>query len=132
MRAVSVLLVSEALATTALEVSAISGRAEMVLVIGVGCDGPAEASFIEPALTWTVLTLTGFIGSAEPGIAAICWVWITPLVNCAGSGLACGSTLAGGGGSAAAAAAISEGFAAGRVAACAAIPGSEAAIAPLT
>ncbi len=104
------------------------------MIDGAGCDGPAEASFIDPALTWTVLTLTGFIGSAEPGIGKICWVWITPLVNCAGSGLACGSTLAGGGGRAAAAAAISEGFAGatGRVAACAAIPGSEAAIAPLT
>ena len=36
---------------------------------GAGCEGPADASFIGPALTWTVLTLTGFIGSAEPGIA---------------------------------------------------------------
>ena len=67
-----------------------------------------------PALTWTVLTLTGFIGSAEPGMIDIGWLWITPLVNGAGSGLAC-STLAGSalgcGGKAAAAAAISEGFA---------------------
>src|SRR5260370_21554348 len=81
-----------------------------------GWDGPAAASFIGPALTWTVFTLTGFIGSAEPGIAAIGWVWMTPLVNGAGSDLACCSTracsgLAGGAGRAAAAAAISEGFA---------------------
>jgi hypothetical protein len=46
-------LVSAALATTALEVSATSGRAEMVLVVGgaAGCEGPADASFIGPALT---------------------------------------------------------------------------------
>src|SRR5258708_28484676 len=69
---VSALLVS-ALATTALDVSGTSGRAGgMALVIGVvGCGEPAEASFICPALTWTVLTLTGFMGSDEPGIAAI-------------------------------------------------------------
>ena len=105
---------------------------ELLVTGGVGWEGPADASFIAPALTWTVLTLTGFIGSAEPGIAAICWVWITPLVNWAGSGLLCGSILAGG--MAAVAVASSEGFAepAGRVAACAAIPGSEAAMAPLT
>ena len=71
----SALLVS-ALATTALEVSGTSGRAgDIALVIGVaGWDGPAEASLICPALTWTVFTLTGFIGSDEPGIAAIGWV----------------------------------------------------------
>ena len=57
---------SAAFATMALEVSATSGRAAIALVIeGAGCEGPAEASFIGPALTWTVLTLTGFIGSAE-------------------------------------------------------------------
>src|SRR6476619_6674436 len=120
----------------ALEVSATSGRAAIALVIeGAGCEGPAEASFIGPALTWTVLTLTGFIGSAEPGIAEIAWVWITPLVSGAGSGLACGSNLdcsglACGAGRAAAAAAISEGFAgaAGREAA--ASDGSEAETAP--
>ena len=39
-----------------------------------GCDGPAEASLTCPALIWTVFTLTGFIGSDEPGIAAIGWV----------------------------------------------------------
>jgi hypothetical protein len=37
------------------------------------------------------LTLTGFIGSDEPGIAAIGWVWITPFVNGAGSALAGGT-----------------------------------------
>ena len=61
-------------------------------------------------------TLTGFIGSAEPGIADMAWVWITPLVSGAGSGLACASNLdcsdlACDGGRAAAAAAISEGLA---------------------
>ena len=72
---------------TALELSAISGRAGAIALVmgGAGCDGPAEASFIPPALTWTVLTLTGFIGSAEPGNADIAWVWITPLVSGAGS-----------------------------------------------
>jgi hypothetical protein len=83
------------------------------------------------------LTLTGFIGSAEPGIADIAWVWMTPLVNGAGSGLACGSnlfcsTLAGGEGRAAAAAAISDGFAGAieRVTGIAASPGSAAARVP--
>src|SRR5437016_12508241 len=59
---------------------------------------------------------------------------MTPLVNGAGSGLACGSdlfcsTLAGGGGRAAAAAAISDGFAGAieRVVGMAASPGSAAA-----
>src|SRR5258708_11467924 len=68
---ISALLVS-ALATTALDVSGTSGRTGgMALVTGVaGWAGPAEASFICPVLTWTVLTLTGFIGSDEPGIAA--------------------------------------------------------------
>src|SRR5712671_5583831 len=88
--AASALLVSAAFATTAFEVSATSARAGgMALVMGgAGCDGPAEASFIGPALTCTVLTLTGFIGSAEPGIADMAWVCITPLVSGAGSGLA--------------------------------------------
>ena len=108
----------------------------MALVIGgaAGCEPPADASFIGPALTWTVLTLTGFIGSAEPGIADIAWDWMTPLVNGAGSGLACGSNLfcsalAAGGGRAAAAAAISDGFAGAieRVTGMAASPGSAAA-----
>jgi len=87
---VSALLVS-ALATTALDVSGTSGRADdMALVMAVaGWAEPAEASFICPALIWTVLTLTGFMGSDEPGMAAIDCVWITPLVNGAGSGLAC-------------------------------------------
>ena len=132
LRAVSLtasVLATAALATTALDVSATSGRAGMALVTGgAGCDGSAEASFICPALTCTVFTRTGFIGSAEPGIADIGWVWITPEVKGAGSGLACGSTLAGGAGRAAAACAISDGFAAGRGAgAIAAIPGSETA-----
>src|SRR6185437_7405325 len=84
----------------ALDVSGTSGRADTALVICVA-DWPAaaEASFTCPALIWTVFTLTGFMGSDEPGIAAIAWAWITPLVNGAGSGLACG------GGTAAAAAA---------------------------
>src|SRR5882724_1274783 len=131
----STLLVSVALATTAFEVSAASARCGIALVIdGAGCDGPAAASFIAPALTWTVLTLTGFIGSAEPGIAEIGWVLITPLVNGAGSGLASALIsglawgLAGSGGRAAAAAAISDALAAGRVAAGAgAVTGSAAA-----
>src|ERR1700756_2316289 len=68
--ATSTLLVS-ALATTALEVSGTSGRvAGSALVTGVaGWTEPAEASLNCPALTWTVLTLTGFIGSDEPGMA---------------------------------------------------------------
>src|SRR5712671_6769371 len=84
-----------AFVTTALEVSATSARAGGIALVmgGAGCDGLAEASFIGPALIWTVRTLTGFIGSAEPGIAAIGWVWMTPLVSGAGSGLACGSNL---------------------------------------
>src|SRR5258708_3349662 len=90
---VSALLVS-ALATTALEVSGTSGcAAGIALVIGgAGCAAPAEASFTCPALIWTVLTLTGFIGSAEPGMAAIAWVWVTPEVSGAGSGLGVGGT----------------------------------------
>jgi hypothetical protein len=72
---VSALLVS-ALATTAPDVSGTSARAGgIALVIWVaGCAGPAAASLIAPALTWTVFTRTGFIGSDEPGIAASCWV----------------------------------------------------------
>ena len=102
----------------------------MLVIGGADCAGPAAASLIWPALTWTVFTLTGFIGSAEPGIAASCWVWITPEVSGAGSGLACGSGFAGAGGSAAAAAAISEGLLAGRGAGNGA--GSEAAIGALS
>jgi signal transduction histidine kinase len=37
-------------------------------------DIPALARFFCPALTWPAFTLTGFIGSADPGIAAIGWV----------------------------------------------------------
>ena len=56
----------------ALDVSGTSGRAGMALVMGVdGWAATAEASFICPALIWTVFTLTGFIGSDEPGIAAM-------------------------------------------------------------
>src|ERR1700719_2085831 len=77
-----------ALTTTALDVSGTSARAPIALVTGgAGCGGPAEASLTCPALIWTVFTLTGFIGSDEPGIAAIGWVWITPLVSGAGSDL---------------------------------------------
>ena len=77
-----------ALATTALEVSGTSGRAGIALVTGVaGWAESAEATLICPALTWTVLTLTGFIGSDEPGMAASDWDWITPLVSGAGSAL---------------------------------------------
>ena len=94
--AVSILDVSalfSALATTALEVSGTSRRADgMALVMGVaGWDEAAEASLTCPALTWTVLTLTGFIGSDEPGMAASAWAWITPLVRGAGSVLAGGT-----------------------------------------
>ena len=84
-------LSDSALAMIALDVSGTSGRAIMALVMGVaGWVPPAEASFTCPALIWTVFTLTGFIGSDEPGIAAMDWLWITPVVNGAGSGLACG------------------------------------------
>ena len=87
--ATSTTLLVSALATTALDVSGTSGRVGgMALVTGVvGWGEPAEASFTCPALTWTVFTLTGFIGSDEPGIADIAWAWITPLVIGAGSGL---------------------------------------------
>ena len=69
---VSVLLVS-ALAMTAVEVSGTSARGgDIELVIGVA--EPADATFICPALICTVLTLTGFIGSDEPGMAAIDWL----------------------------------------------------------
>src|SRR5260370_14583036 len=94
---VSALLVS-ALATTALEVSGTSGCAAGIALVmgGAGCAAPADASFSCPALTWTVLTLTGFIGSDEPGMAAMAWVWITPEVSGAGSGLGCGGGTAAG------------------------------------
>src|ERR1700761_5946876 len=99
-----------ALATTAPEVSGTSprGAIEIELVIGVGWDETAEATLTGPALMWTVFTLTGFIGSLEPGMAAIGWVWITPLLNGSGSGLDSGFDCAGG--TAAAAAASTEGF----------------------
>src|SRR6202020_1323618 len=75
-RATSALLVSallvSALAITAVEVSGTSARGgEIELVIGVV--EPAEASFICPALICTVLTLTGFIGSGEPGSTGGRW-----------------------------------------------------------
>src|SRR5947209_7870126 len=79
--------VASALEITDPEVSETSRRAATVLVIaGAGCAGSADAIRVWPALTCTVLMRTGFIGSDEPGIAAICWVWITPLVSGAGSG----------------------------------------------
>ena len=89
-------------ATTDPDVSGASSRALLAATDGIDCAGPAEASFVEPARTSTVFTRTGFIGSEEPGMAAIAWVSITPLVKGAGSGLACF------GGSAAVEAAISE------------------------
>ena len=79
-----------ALATIAFDVSGTSVRAGIALVTGgAGWDGPAAANLTCPALICTVFTLTGFIGSDEPGIAAIGWVWMTPLVSGAGSVLAC-------------------------------------------
>ena len=45
--------------------------------------GPAEASLTDFALTCTVLTRTGFIGSVAPGTASMGWVLITPLVKAA-------------------------------------------------
>ena len=64
-------------------------------MIGVaGWDELAEASLTGPALIWTVLTLTGFIGSDEPGMAPSACVWITPLVSGAGSVLAGGTAAA--------------------------------------
>ena len=47
--------------------------------------GPAEANLTDFALTCTVLTRTGFIGSVAPGTASMGWVLITPLVKRAGS-----------------------------------------------
>src|SRR5437868_4698907 len=76
---ISGLEVSAARAIIALEVSGTSPRDGMVLVIGgADCAGPAAASLIGPALTCTVFTLTGFIGSAGPGIAAIGCVLLSP------------------------------------------------------
>ena len=43
--------------------------------------GPAEANLTDFALTCTVLTRTGFIGSVAPGTASMGWVLITPLVK---------------------------------------------------
>src|SRR5712671_3377620 len=93
--ATSDLLVS-GFATIALDVSCISGRAgDTVLATGMaGWTGLADANFVCPALTWTVFTLTGFIGSEEPGIVDMAWLWITPDVSGAGSGLACGTEAA--------------------------------------
>src|SRR5215218_5811727 len=102
-------LFSSALATTEPDVSGTAERAaRLALAAGAaGWAGSADASFVCPALTWTVLTRTGFIGSDEPGIAEIAWVWITPLVRGAGSGFACA------GGSAAVALASMDGLATG-------------------
>src|SRR5947209_3936829 len=59
------LLVSNLLAsgTTVTDVSGVSGapRGIALVIFGIGCPGTAEATFIAPALTWTVFTLTGFI-----------------------------------------------------------------------
>src|ERR1700750_2050106 len=79
------LATSAALATTALDVSGTIGCCGPAMIAGAGCDGPAEASFVAPTFTCTVLTLTGFIGSDEPGTVPIGWVWITPAVSGAGS-----------------------------------------------
>src|SRR5437763_469132 len=100
-------LFNSALAIIEPDVSGTSARAGGIAWVIAGCAAAAEASFICPALIWTVFTRTGFIGSDEPGMAAICWVWITPLVSGAGSGFACG------GGRAAVAAATTDGFVAG-------------------
>src|SRR5690348_17457999 len=54
---------------------------------GTPAVGSAEANLTDPALTCTVFTRTGFIGSVEPGTASIGWVAMTPLVNGAGSDL---------------------------------------------
>src|ERR1700710_2800757 len=64
-------LFNSALATIDPDVSGTAERAPgIALVTGVaGCAGSADASFICPARTCTVLTRTGFIGSDEPGIA---------------------------------------------------------------
>src|ERR1700722_1597053 len=79
-----------ALATIALELSGTSARAGMALVTGgAGWAGPPAANLVWPALIWTVFTLPGFIGSDEPGMAAIAWAWMTPLVSGAGSVLVC-------------------------------------------
>src|SRR5260370_15704812 len=120
---ISALLVSAALTTNAVDVSGTSGRPGRIALVmaGAGWFGPAEASFICPALTWTVFTLTGFIGSDEPGIAAICCVWITPLVSGAGSAFACG------GGTAAVAAAMTDGRVTGAAERSAAVAGSDSA-----
>src|SRR3569833_119982 len=66
------------------------------------CCGAAEANLVRPDLTCTVLTLTGFIGSVEPGMMDIGWLWITPEVIGEGSTLV---SLGGAGGSAAVASA---------------------------
>src|ERR1700722_12049701 len=80
-----------AFATIAFDVSGTSVRAGMALVIGgAGWPGPAAANLVWPALIWTVFTLTGFIGSDEPGMAAIAWACRTPFVSGAGSALASG------------------------------------------
>src|SRR4051812_2648863 len=105
-------LFDSALATIEPDVSGTAERASGIALVtgGAGCAGSADASFICPALTCTVLTRTGFMGSDEPGIAEIAWVWITPLVSGAGSGFACA------GGSAAVALAMTDGLLTGEVA----------------
>ena len=59
-------------------------------LVTTGCDcggcgtiwvGPALATFIGPALTCSVFTRTGVIGSVEPGIGASAWADTTPLVS---------------------------------------------------
>src|SRR3954470_17929935 len=78
--------ICSALEATKPEVSITSIREDDIALVvgGADCAGAADASFICPAFTWTVLTRTGFIGSEEPGIAEIAWLWITPLVSGAG------------------------------------------------
>jgi hypothetical protein len=91
-------------ATTEPDVSGAMSRAVAAALStdGTADVGSADANLTDPALTWTVFTRTGFIGSVEPGTASIGWVAMTPLVKGAGSGLVRF------GGSAAVEAAISE------------------------
>src|ERR1700710_1102241 len=62
-------LFSSALAMIEPDVSGTAERASALVTGGAGCAGSADASFICPALTCTVLTRTGFLGSEVPGIA---------------------------------------------------------------
>src|SRR5258708_518059 len=102
-------LVISALDTIEEDVSVTSARTGGV-AFGTGradWEGAADAEVICAACTWTVFARTGLSGSDEPGIAAMAWVWITPLVSGAGSGFACC------GGNAAVAAATTDGRVAG-------------------